>query len=108
MWRACSGDLAVSPDQAASVVPKGYLSLGGILGGVSKPAPYGYARWKRSARRRYSPLTKGRGPMSHLKVVGIHPGWARADEDLAVQRPTWVGGGKKDLFWRPLSAITDP
>ena len=23
------------------VVPKGYLSLGGILGGVSKPAPYG-------------------------------------------------------------------
>ena len=27
--------------QPRRVVPKGYLSLGGILGGVSKPAPYG-------------------------------------------------------------------
>ena len=27
--------------QPPRVVPKGYLSLGGILGGVSKPAPYG-------------------------------------------------------------------
>ena len=34
------GDLAVRPDQAASVVPKGYLSLGGIWGDVSKPTPY--------------------------------------------------------------------
>ena len=32
------------------VVPKYYLSLGGILGGVSKLAPYGYTRWISSAR----------------------------------------------------------
>ena len=29
------------------VVPKGYLSLGGILGGVLKLAPYGQTRWKK-------------------------------------------------------------
>ena len=28
-------------DVCTSVVPKGYLSLGGILGGVSGPTPYG-------------------------------------------------------------------
>ena len=35
-------------DVCTSVVPKGYLSLGGIWGLVSKPAPNGYTRWKSS------------------------------------------------------------
>ena len=49
-------------DVCTSVVPKGYLSFGGILGGVSKPAPYGWTRWKSSARRTCSPMgTKGAG-----------------------------------------------
>ena len=45
--------------QPRRVVPKGYLSLGGILGGVSEVAPYGQTHGMSSAwraRHMYSPL----------------------------------------------------